>query len=237
MEDLRSMEDLLALQAEDSAIDRLLERRKSLPELADYRAAHDLVASLEAERETVAGRIRELELAVDKASGELEISETKLEQEERRLFAGGISARDAEHLRQEVDMLRRRISEREDDVLAFMEEREEADAQASDLDARLEAARAEEQRLEAAISAAWKEIDREIAAHEARKTELVPLVPDDLLELYEDLRDLKDDGVGAARLADGVCQGCHLRLSAAEQSQAFKETPPRCLHCRRILVR
>ncbi len=57
------------------------------------------------------------------------------------------------------------------------------------------------------------------------------------MDLYDELRELKTDGVGAARLDEGVCGGCHLRLSAAEQSQAMKESPPRCIHCRRILVR
>ncbi|HSG79717.1 MAG TPA: hypothetical protein VLD62_09065 [Acidimicrobiia bacterium] len=237
MEELKSLEDLLELQGEDSAIDRLLERRQHLPELDDYKAAHARVAALEADRDALADRIRQAELGVDKAEGELEISEIKLTQEERRLYAGGLSARDAEHLRQEVEMLRRRISDREDEVISLMEEREQAEAEAEDVSGRLAPATEERNRLEGIISETWKEIDGEIARHEARKGEIAPIVPDDLMELYEELRDLKTDGVGAARLADGVCGGCHLRLSAAEQSQAMKESPPRCIHCRRILVR
>lgn len=237
MEDLKSLEDLLDLQAEDSAIDRLLDRRQSLPELDEYRTAHEHVAGLERDRGAVADRMRQAELGVDKAEGELEITETKLEQEERRLYAGGLSARDAEHLRQEVEMLRRRISTSEDTVIALMEEREQAEGEAAGLDEQLGTASAEKGRLEAAIAAAWKEIDAEVARHEARKTELAPLIPEELMDLYDELRELKTDGVGAARLDEGVCGGCHLRLSAAEQSQAMKESPPRCIHCRRILVR
>lgn len=237
MEDLKSLEDLLDLQAEDSAIDRLLERRQNLPELDDYKAAHARVSGLESDRDALAARIRESELGVDKAEGELEITETKLAQEERRLYAGGLSARDAEHLRQEVDMLRRRISDREDEVISLMEDREQAEGEASELATQLAEASGEKSRLEGVISEAWKQIDAEMARHEARKAEIAPLIPDELMELYEELRDLKTDGVGAARLAEGVCSGCHLRLSAAEQSQAMKETPPRCIHCRRILVR
>ena len=86
-----------------------------------------------------------------------------------------------------------------------------------------------------AIRDAWKEIDAQIAVKEARKAELVPLVAPDLLALYEELRPGKE-GVAVGRLAEGVCGGCHLRLSAAEQAEVLRESPPRCLHCRRILV-
>ena len=134
-------------------------------------------------------------------------------------------------------MLRRRISTREDDTIALMEQRETAEGEATALDGQIAEVADEKGKYEAVIADAWKEIDAEIARHETRKAEIAPLVPAELMELYEELRDLKDDGVGAAALAEGVCQGCHLRLSAAEQSQALKETPPRCIHCRRILVK
>ena len=41
MEDLRSLEDLLDLHQVDRQIDRLLERRSSLPELDLYKGALD----------------------------------------------------------------------------------------------------------------------------------------------------------------------------------------------------
>ena len=40
--------------------------------------------------------------------------------------------------------------------------------------------------------------------------------------------------VGA--LIEGVCGACHLKLSAAEEHEARQEDPPRCVHCRAILV-
>ena len=237
MEELRSLEDLLDLQTEDSAIDRLLDRRQRLPELTSYRSAHERLTDLEKQRADVTIRIREAERGVDKASGELEISEVKLVQEERRLYAGGLPARDTEHLRQEVESIRRRISDREDDVIELMEIKEVAEGEGAALDEQIAAVAAEKAGLEATIAAAWKEIDAEMAHHEERKAKIMPLIPDELMDLYDDLRKLKDDGVGAARLSEGVCSGCHLRLSAAEQGDAFRESPPRCIHCRRILVR
>ncbi len=94
---------------------------------------------------------------------------------------------------------------------------------------------AETSRLEETISARWNEIDADVAAKQERRGDFVPLIPPDLLELYEKLRPMKD-GVGAARLVEGVCGGCHLSLSPAELHQVLREDPPRCLQCRRILV-
>ena len=89
--------------------------------------------------------------------------------------------------------------------------------------------------LEAAIAEAWKGIDARLATKEERKAVIVPLIDDDLVELYEDLRKAKG-GVGVGRLADGTCGGCHLRITEAEEIDVRKSDPPRCIHCRRILV-
>jgi predicted nucleic acid-binding Zn-ribbon protein len=56
-----------------------------------------------------------------------------------------------------------------------------------------------------------------------------------LLDLYEKLRGIKE-GVAVAVYDHGVCGGCHMALSPAEQEEAFQADLPRCVHCRRILV-
>jgi len=56
------------------------------------------------------------------------------------------------------------------------------------------------------------------------------------LELYEELRPQKK-GVAAAALIDGVCQGCHEKLSAMEVDRLkHADGVKRCEYCRRILV-
>jgi len=235
MEDLKSLEDLLDLQSVDSEIDQLLERRANLPELKAYRAAHDELADLERQLSEMASRVREIDLATDKSDGELTIEEEKAHREEQRLYAGGLSARDAEHLRNEVQMLQRRISEREDELLALMEEKDGLDTAAESLSAERDAVAAEKGRIEEVVAASWGEIDGDVARLESRKSALNPLIDPELILLYEEIRPIKE-GVAVARLGEGVCGGCHLTLSAAEQLQAGKAQPPRCIHCQRILV-
>lgn len=235
MEDIRSLEDLLDLQAVDSEIDRLLDRRGSLPQLAGFRKAHTTMTRLDGEIAAAQESLKAVDLAEDRAEGEMKIDEEKLAREERRLYAGGLSARDATHLRDEVEMLRRRTSDREDEALALIEERDQGQRALEGLQAERATAAASRARLEAEIQQAWTVIDADIARLEAKKAEIVPLIDPDLIALYEELRPSKE-GVAIAALVDGVCGGCHLRLSAAEEAQALRAVPPRCHHCRRILA-
>ena len=235
LEDIRSLEDLIDLQAVDSDIDRLLDRRGSLPELAAFRAAHQALARLDAAIAAASAALKQIDLAEDRAEGEMGLDEEKLVREERRLYAGGLTARDATHLRDEVDMLRTRVSQREDEALALIDQREQGQQALEALQAERAITATKRAELEAVIGSAWADIDASVARLEAKKADVVPLIDPDLIELYRQIRPSME-GVAVAVLVDGVCGGCHLRLSAAEETQALRAVPPRCHHCRRILV-
>lgn len=233
--EITSLADLLDVQDLDSQIDRLLEKRQSLPELAAYKRAHEREQELASELETAAGELKTLELEFDKSEGELQILESKLKEHETRLFAGGMSARETEHMRLEVQSLHGQREALEERVLTMLERLDPAREQAADLEARRHEIGREKAGFETAIKSEWKQIDAELARKEERKAEALTPVPGDLVELYETLRRSKD-GVAIGRFEHGVCGGCHMTLSPAEQIEAFAADLPRCVHCRRILV-
>ena len=235
MDDLPSLADLLDLQAVDLQIDRLLHERQSLPELEEYRAAHQTAEAAASALATAEQGLRDTSLELDKTEGELEITTGRLDAEQNRLYAGGMSARDAEYLRREVEMLDRKRREAEDRVLELMEEREEREGRVEALRTEFEEATVAKDALESVIKEAWKGIDSQLAVKEGRKSEIVPAIDEELLELYEKLRDSKE-GVAIGALTDNMCGGCHLKLTAAEVLDAQRSDPPRCIHCRRILV-
>lgn len=231
----RPLLDLFDLQQVDTEIDQLLDLRRSLPELGRYERAHGRVQELQAAAADQEAALAETLSQINKAEGELEIVEVKRATEERRMFAGGFSAKDLGNLELEVGMLGRQIASAEDEILAALEVREGQEKELAATKSELETVESEAGELEASIAAQWKVIDDKVAAQEVRKSEIIPLIDPELLELYERLRPNKE-GVAVGRLAEGVCGGCHLSLSSAEQAQVLKEDPPRCLHCRRILV-
>jgi hypothetical protein len=236
MNEFQSLVDLLDLQVVDLHIDRLLHQRQSLPELEGFRVAHAHTEQIAARLAEISDEFKQISLEEDKAEGELELLEQKIHQQEQRLFAGGLSARDTENLRREVESLRNRENTMEDEVLALLDRKEGLETEVASIEIELATAQTEEQRLEAIIAQEWRKLDAEIAKKEARKLDIVPLIDLELLELYENLREHKE-GVAIGRLEDGgICGGCHLRLSTAEQKQLLSEDLPRCLHCRRLLV-
>lgn len=235
VEQLKSLADLLDLHDIDLQIDRLLDDRNSLPELEQYKAAHGEVQTLEADLEQAKADLRSAELSLDRTNGELEIAAEKAASEQNRLYAGGLSARDADYLRREVEMLYGKVKTMEDDVLEFMEAKERFETRVGELTELLEERIADKDRLTAAIQEQWRVIDKELAVKEERKLAAAELVDEYHMGIYDDLRERKTGRV-VGRLADGVCGACHLRLSAAEVARISKDDPPRCIHCRSILV-
>jgi uncharacterized protein len=233
--ELTSLNDLLDLQEVDSQIDRLLDQRQSLPELQSYKVAHERVQELEAEREREAALLKQLELDLDKAEGELQLLEIKLREHETRLFAGGMSARETEHMRLEVQSLNGQRGALEEKVLGLLEEVDPPRAKVEAIEAEIAMVNAEKSGLEVAIKGQWKTIDAELERKEERKQEALAPIAGDLLDLYETLRASKE-GVAVAAYDHGVCGGCHMTLSPAEQEEVFDSDLPRCVHCRRILV-
>lgn len=233
--ELTSLADLLDLQDIDLQIDRLLDERQSLPELARYREAHEAIAAIGSELEEAAAELRSVELDFDKSEGELEMLESKLKEHETRLFAGGMSGRETEHMRLEVESLRGQREAMEVRVLKLLETVDPARELVGRLTEQIESLTAEKERLEASIKEDWGRIDAEVARKEERKAGAVAPIPPDLLELYEKLRASKE-GVAVGRFENGVCGGCNMSLSPAERDEAMSADIPRCVHCLRILV-
>ena len=230
-----ALSDLLDVQDVDLTIDRLIHQRQTLPELVKYQEAAGRRESLEALRAERGAVLRSLELDLDKAEGELELIEIKLKESETRLYAGGMSGRETEQKRLEVQSLRGQQSALEDRVLGLIDQVDPVRSEVARVDAKLASTRNEESALEGAIADAWRQIDGQIGRHEESKREIAANINAELLSLYEQLRKSKD-GVAVGRLTGGVCGGCHLALSLPEQTEAADWDPPRCLHCMRILV-
>ncbi|HEX6845178.1 MAG TPA: C4-type zinc ribbon domain-containing protein [Actinomycetota bacterium] len=228
---------LLDLQAVDLGIDRLEHRRRTLEGGAAQLAAR--AAADEAEREV--GELR-LQLDVFDRDGvrfehEIDSLAQKAEAEQRRMSDGSVAnARELEAIGREVENLRRRMSDREDELLAMLEQREEVERRATAAAALAEERRAGADALAGESGEELARIEADLATQRAERALLAGGIDPELLALYEDLRSHKK-GVGAAALVDGICQGCHERLSSVELDHAkHADGVPRCEHCRRILV-
>jgi uncharacterized protein len=231
------MDRMLELQELDLAIDRMEARRKELESGEDLRAARERVNALEE-------RVGELRLALDSVAqeqtrleNEVGSLEAKIAAEERRLFDGTVAnPKELESIQHEIEALRRRKSTIEDEVLVQMERREDMESRLPPIEAELTEARERMQEIGRESVRELEGIGRALAERTAERSNLVSQIDEELLELYEDLRAQKR-GVGAAALVDGVCQGCHQKLSPLELERIkHAEGIRRCEYCRRILI-
>ncbi len=231
------MDTLLVLQEIDTAIDRLGARREVLEsgrELAAARneadAAERALGELRLQLDVVARDGSKLEHEIDSLS-------QKAAAEDKRLYDGSIvNAKELESIQHEVENLKRRRSDREDEMLGLMEVREELERRAADAQATSDTLREQVEAVGGAAHEELSSIEAELAAMISERQVVVPKVEPDILELYLDLRKQKK-GIGVAALLDGVCQGCHEQLSAMELDKLKRvEGVRRCDHCRRILV-
>lgn len=231
------LQRLLDLQAEDSAIKRLEERRSSLPEAARLKEVKAQLDELTSDVAVAEARSQEIHRDFDRLEGEIEIGDGKIAKEEQRLFSGAVSnPKELGALQAEVEMLKRKKSDLEDRLLEVMEQREQAMSTLERLRSEQTETSSESDRLAKEVETITHDIDAQLASHNAKRTETATEIPDDILKLYDDIRTSKG-GIGAAALEGGTCQGCHTQLANKEVERLRAEGGlQRCDNCRRILV-
>ncbi|MDT0303004.1 zinc ribbon domain-containing protein [Streptomonospora wellingtoniae] len=231
---------LLDLQEIDSRLAQLAHRLRHLPEHEEVERLDSRISELRDRRTVLATALSDLDREQRKAESDVDQVRTRSERDSKRLDAGQVSSpKDLEHLQSEIASLQRRQTELEEIVLEVMERREGLEAEEAELRKELEAAETERDAADERRGTARAEIESDRAAEFARRERIAEEVPGDLAAFYTKLRD-QHDGVGAAALRYGRCEGCKLALSTAELSeirQAPEDEVLRCDQCRRILVR
>ena len=236
---MASFDALLAVQDHDTVIDQLRHRRATLPERAELAALEQQASEVtnrlteaSGQRDEVAGRQSELEASIA-------ASEARIAQIDKRMYSGEVSSsRDLQAMGDEIASLKRRCSMLEDKTLETMEEREPLDAEVVRLEGELAAIDERSAVLRVRIAEAEVVIDAEIEKERQVREDLAQGLPTELADQYERLRS-KLGGVGAARVVNGSCTGCHLSLPAMEIDRIKRASPDAlvfCDQCGRILV-
>ena len=235
-----AQEALLALQDADTAMDQLRRRRDHAPERAAATAAEAAAVGAKQAHDVLAKQVAGLAERQAALEAQLADAEKKADAVDHRLRSGeSTAARDVVRWGEELDHLRERSQALEDEAFAILSEREDLEAELAGLAEQLAAAVDAVRAARGALAGVEASVDGELAAAQRRRDELVASVPADLVALYERIR-AKLGGVGAARLVDGSCTGCHLALSPRDLDDA-KRMPEdavlTCDSCGRILVR
>ena len=233
-------EALLGVQEHDTTVDQLRHRRATLPELAQLTHLEEELVALERTLADVTARRDEVARRQKRLEDELAGVEAKVAEVNGRMYSGAVTIpRELQAMQADIESMRRRCSMLEDEILEAMTEREPLDDEVTSLTATQASHDQNGGRLRVAIAETQAAIDADLDAELAAREAAAADIPPDLSRLYEQLR-AQLGGIGAARLVNGRCTGCHLTLPATEIDRLKREPPDtliRCDQCSRILVR
>lgn len=230
---------LLRLADLDSEVARAQHNARSLPQ-------HKSIADLMSARQQVTDELvasvtdaDDLGVAVRKAEADLLPVKGRLERDETRIADGSISdSKTLRSLTEEVEHLKRRISDLEDVQLDLMDRLEKATAHREKVAARKAEIEKQLREQVAQRDEAVAKLSQEAKDLTAARAPLAATVPQALLALYEKMR--ASSGLGAALLKAGRCGGCQLQLNISDMDM-YRKAPAnqvvRCTECDRILVR
>ena len=232
-------EKLLALQALDSSLIQLEHKANNLPvaKILDektiaHASARDLCVAAETEKSDIKHELSKSEVDVEQVV-------SRIERDEKRLASGLGTPKELEQLQHELSSLAKRRAELEEIELEVMVRIEALDQRISSLSQERDALHEEVIKFSKEKDAALEEITRAKNSTIGERNALTAEIEPELLALYEKIR-TSADGIGAARLHAGQCQGCHLTINAADLSRITSlpdNEVVRCEECRRILVR
>lgn len=227
---VRGLYDLQVIDQEIDEAERSIRVVESgLGESDELRAARESLDQASEWQGELRRRLQNLELDLEEV---IEKSKTS----EKSLYSGKVkSPKELTGLEQEVQLLKRRQVEVEDETLEVMSQLETANE-------RLERERKGLERLEIR----WREEQAELKEkqttlssrlsllRERRESLQAAIAPEDLAT-YEDLRRRKGRQ-GVALVQNGVCQGCGVAVSTSKVTKVLRgEELVHCANCERIL--
>ena len=229
----------MALQALDSSLIQLDHKAKNLPvsklldeKIIAHATARDLCVAAETEKSDIKHELSKSEVDVEQVV-------SRIERDEKRLASGQGTPKELEQIQHELGSLAKRRAELEEIELEVMVRVEALDQRIASLSSERDALHEEVIKFSKEKDEALEEINRAKNSTISERSALASEMENDLLGLYEKIRS-SADGIGAARLHAGQCQGCNLTINAADLSKINSlpdDDVVRCEECRRILVR
>lgn len=224
----------------DSSIAQLHHRRRTLPEHAELQKLRATADRLGAERVAAETAVSDLEADQTRAEADLEPVRERLVRNQRRIADGTVPDPKAlASMVDEVEHLKKRISDLEDAELEVMEQLESAVATRDRLQGQSAELDREVEEVTARRDAELAVLDAKVADAQNDRAGLALDIPENLMALYAKLA-ATHSGVGAAELRQRRCTGCQLEINAADLrtiAAAAPEEVIRCEECGRILIR
>lgn len=228
---MSDIKNLLPLQELDCQLRDIKKELEDIParkeeEQSRLQEHKDNLAEAEEAMKAEQAKIKELEIEVQSCKNQIE----KYRQQQMTLK----SNKEFQAMEGEIANVEARIREHEDSELVMMEDIEKARTNVAsrrkDLEAEEEAVNQDVAELDRRMAG----IEEQLAGLEARRTELLQNVPEDMLARYERILMRRDCALVPVNA--GICSGCHMKLPPSVNQNIMKrEDMVACDHCGRLL--
>jgi hypothetical protein len=228
---------LVELQAVDLTLVRLTKQLDEMPEKRSILQARQKIAEIRDLKRRTDAALHAIDGGIARLEDEVAGVAHKIDEEQARLLSGDVrSPKELQAISLELDSLKRRMDQLENDELGQMQKRETALAQASKVDAAVDTGT----RTEAALTERFKtrggDILANIEAANLARAALLAQLPPELRERYETMRSSKH-GIAVGVLEDEMCSACRVSLPSS-CLQSLEDGPDigACPSCNRILI-
>ena len=230
-------QDLILIQKMNDEIDRLNNNFENMAQRGQLsvllKEQEDDQAKLDRTQQEIHDRKHKSKKAEDQSS----IIEQKIKREENRLYSGTVSnPKELMGIKIEIDDLKKQIDRVDTEILEQMEALDDLTEKENSLLKIIEERRAEISKLESEITKLESEIKSSISKLEGEVSNVRGRISEDLLVLYDRLREEKGGRV-VATIKGGACSVCNMTLPFEKvEKMNDSEKYYRCEFCRRIIV-
>jgi hypothetical protein len=224
---------MFALQELDIILDRVQKEHDKVEAELD---SGNIVKNLESELERDAELLQETQLQQKATKLEADSQKERSETLNSQLYGGEVTnPRDLESLEQEASNVLQLVAQQETALAEIAVKVEKAQSKKSELETKLDEAKAAWKIRQTELTASLKELDAEKAGFEGQRSKLTEGLDPSTLQRYETLRKSKG-GLAVAKVERGLCQGCRMSLPTHQQQRVRSGSHEvLCSSCGRLL--
>lgn len=213
---------------------RLAQFRRELATIPEQREAScGEYLALQRSLEEKTARLSEVEKEKRGLEGEVKELGEEVQTREQRLFAIK-TQKEYQATLKEIAKIRQENKQREDRILALMEETEKVTQETTQLKSEMADKEGEFSKIEGELKQKETALAKEVGELEARRPQILTALPPPVLKQYDQAK--QRFGNPIAGVKKGICQGCSMNIPPQVYNEMLKHNDLRhCPNCHRLI--
>ncbi|MFM1864969.1 MAG: Chromosome partition protein Smc [Actinomycetota bacterium] len=236
--DVEQQLNLVELAKLDQELITLTTRAKNHPAREEISSANEEIEKIHFEIAQLVARESDLKKEAGKLEIEIEQVKSRAQKDQARIDNAS-NAKELTAMEHEVESLKTRQNELEDQEIILLEEIEALQKEQTTWQENKEKLKQEVDKKTDNLKAELAELKNKADEVNKNRQELVAKISSEILEKYQNIMS-EHVGLAAARLIDGACTGCNISFSPIEVKEIKSNDPElilTCENCGCILVR